>query len=111
MVGKANKSALVVIIDRATLLTWLKKITRRYADSAELAIEQYLTRVPKAFIKTVTVYKDKAFANHQSLARKLDADVYFTRPYSSQDKGSVENRIGVVREFFPKGTDLRNVTD
>jgi len=84
MVGKAHKSALVVIIDRATLLTRLK---------------------------TVTIDNDKAFANYQSLARTLDADVYFTRPYTSQDKGSVENRIGVVREFIPKGTDLRNVSD
>ena len=101
----------MVIIDRATLLTRLKKITSRHADTTELAIEQCLARVPKAFIKTVTVDNDKAFANHQSLGSTLDAHVYFTRPYTSQDKGSVENRIGVVREFFPKGTDLRNVPD
>src|SRR6056297_4008952 len=111
MVGKAHKSALVVIIDRATLLTRLKKITSRHADSTELAIEESLARIPKTFIKTVTVDNDKAFANHQSLARTLDADVYFTRPYTSQDKGTVDNSIGVVREFFPKGTDLRNVSD
>ena len=111
MVGKAHKSALVVITDRATLLTRLKKITSRHADLTELAIEKSLARIPKAFIKTVTVDNDKAFANHQSLARKLDANVYFTRPYMSQDKGTVENRIGVVRQFFPKGTDLRDVSD
>jgi len=111
MVGKAHKSALVVIIDRATLLTRLKKITSRHADRTELAIEQGLARIPKAFIKTVTVDNDKAFANHESLGRTLDADVYFTRPYTSQDKGTVENRIGVVRQFFPKGTDLREVSE
>jgi IS30 family transposase len=59
----------------------------------------------------VTVDNYKAFANHQSLARTLDADVYFTRPYTSQDKGSVENRIGVIRAFSSKGTVLRNVSD
>ncbi|MCH2451401.1 MAG: IS30 family transposase, partial [Gracilimonas sp.] len=53
---------------------------------------------------------DKGFANHQSIANNLDAQVYFTRPYTSQDKGTVENRIGVVRPFFPKGTDLREVS-
>uniref|UniRef100_UPI0038B46151 transposase n=1 Tax=Rhodohalobacter halophilus TaxID=1812810 RepID=UPI0038B46151 len=41
----------------------------------------------------------------------MDADVYFTRPYTSQDKGTVENRIGVIRQFFPKGTDLREVSE
>ncbi|NBC26447.1 MAG: IS30 family transposase, partial [Bacteroidetes bacterium] len=69
-----------------------------------------LARISKSFIKTVTVDNDKAFANHQSLARKLDANVYFARPYTSQDKGTVENRIGVVRQFFPKGTDLRDIS-
>ena len=111
MVGKAHKSALVVITDRATLLTRLKKVTSRHAETTEMAIEESLARVPKSFIKTVTVDNDKAFANHQSLAKKLDANVYFTRPYTSQDKGTVENRIGVVRQFFPKGTDLRNITE
>mgnify|MGYP001101293334 FL=1 len=70
-----------------------------------------LARVPKAFIKTLTFDNDKGFANHQSIGNKLDANVYFTRPYTSQDKGTVENRIGVIREFFPKGTDLRDVPE
>ncbi|MBP6010274.1 MAG: IS30 family transposase, partial [Bacteroidia bacterium] len=34
----------------------------------------------------------------------------FTRPYTSQDKGTVENRIGLIRRFFPKGTDLNLVS-
>jgi IS30 family transposase len=110
MVGKAHKSALVVITDRSTLLTTLQKITSRHAEQTEEAIIESVARIPKAFIKTVTVDNDKAFANHQSLAQKLDAKVYFTRPYTSQDKGTVENRIGVIRRFFPKGTDLRAVS-
>ncbi|PAU93080.1 IS30 family transposase, partial [Aliifodinibius salipaludis] len=42
---------------------------------------------------------------------QLQADTYFTRPYTSQDKGTVENRIGVIRRFFPKGMDLRTVSE
>jgi IS30 family transposase len=111
MMGKAHKSALLVITDRATLLTRLKKVRTRQADHTEAAFEQMLARVPKAFIKTLTLDNDKGFANHQSISRTLDADVYFTRPYTSQDKGTVENRIGVIRQFFPKGTDIRHVSD
>jgi len=111
MMGKAHKSALLVITDRATLLTRLTKVPTRQADHTEAAFEQMLARVPKAFIKTLTLDNDKGFANHRSIGRTLDADVYFTRPYTSQDKGTVENRIGVIRQFFPKGTDLRQVTD
>jgi len=102
MMGKAHKSALLIITDRAMLLTRLKKW---------IPEKQMLARVPKSFIKTLTVDNDKGFANHASIARTLDANVYFTRPYTSQDKGTVENRISVIRKFFPKGTDLRNVTE
>ncbi|MDZ7755192.1 IS30 family transposase [Rhodohalobacter sp.] len=110
MIGKAHKSALLVITDRATLLTRLEKVSSREADPTETTIEKMLATVPKAFIKTLTLDNDKGFANHQEIGKKLDADVYFTRPYTSQDKGTVENRIGVIRQFFPKGTDLRDVS-
>ena len=106
-----HKSALLVITDRATLLTRLKKVTSRQADHTEAAIVSSLARVPKAFLKTLTLDNDKGFANHQSIERKLDAQVYFTRRYTSQDKGTIENRIGVIRQFFPKGTDLREVSE
>jgi IS30 family transposase len=108
--GKLTNRPCFVITDRATLLTRLKKVTSRQADLTEVAKENSLARVPKAFIKTLTLDNDKAFANHWSIAQKLDAEVYFTRPYTSQDKGTVENRIGVIRQFFPKGTDLREVS-
>lgn len=110
MVGKAHQSALLVITDRATLLTRLKKVDSRRADRTEVAIEEMLERIPKSFIKTLTLDNDKGFANHVSIGNKLDADVYFTRPYTSQDKGTVENRIGIIRQFFPKGTDLRDIS-
>ena len=44
-------------------------------------------------------------------AKDLKLKTYFTRPYTSQDKGTVENRIGVLRRFFPKGTDLGNISN
>src|SRR5699024_5139931 len=49
--------------------------------------------------------------SHQQIGQQLQADTYFTRPYTSQDKGTVENRIWVIRRFFPKGTDLRKISD
>jgi len=111
MMGKAHKSALLVITDRATLLTRLKKVAIREADPTEGTITNMFERVLTSFIKTLTLDNDKGFANHSSIGSKLDADVYFTRPYTSQDKGTVENRIGVIRQFFPKGTDLREISE
>lgn len=110
MMGKAHKSALLVLVDRATLLTVLEKVTSRKATLIASRITDRLGRIPSAFIKTLTFDNDKAFAWHTKIADHLQADTYFTRPYTSQDKGTVENRIGVIRRFFPKGTDLRSIS-
>ncbi len=48
----------------------------------------------------------KAFACHQEIANQMNLKTYFTRPYTSQDKGIVENRIGVMRRFLPKKNNL-----
>ena len=70
-----------------------------------------ITNFSSSWVKTLTFDNGKEFAQHQKIGELLNAKTYFTRPYTSQDKGTVENRIGVIRRFFPKKTDLRKVTD
>lgn len=77
---------------------------------AQTIIKQ-LSHIPSGFLKTVTFDNDKAFAKHQKVAKELEVDTYFTRPYSSQNKGTVESPIWVLRRFFPKGTNLRQVSE
>jgi IS30 family transposase len=55
-------------------------------------------------IHTITFDNDKSFDDHMTVAKALNADTYFTRPYTSQDKGTIENRIGQLRRFSPKKT-------
>ena len=45
------------------------------------------------------------------MGKQLNVSTYFTRPYTSQDKGTVENRIGVLRRFIPKKTDLTFISE
>jgi IS30 family transposase len=82
---------------------------RRSSKEVSRAIKKALISY-KDVLKTLTFDNDQAFGLHEELARELGIDTYFTRPYTSQDKGTVENRIGVVRIFYPKKTDLRVVT-
>jgi IS30 family transposase len=104
MMGKAHRSPILVSIDRASLKVKLRKL--RSKESAE--IKKVLSRAYKSetWIKTITFDNDSAFTEHQYIGHKLSALTFFTRPYTSQDKGSVENRIGVLRRFLPKKTDL-----
>jgi len=62
-------------------------------------------------IHTITFDNDMGFAAHGTVAQKLGVKTYFTRPYTSQDKGTVENRIGQLRRFFPKMVDLRTISN
>ncbi len=58
----------------------------------------------------MTFDNDQAFGLHQEIADQLNIKTYFTRPYTSQDKGSVENRNGVIRRFDPKITDFNKIS-
>ena len=59
-------------------------------------------------VKTVTLDNDQSFAQHYRL-HKMGIETFFTHPYSSQEKGSVENRIGVIRRFFDKKTEFKKI--
>lgn len=109
MLGKKHKGALVVMTDRATLLTKIKYISTKEADKVRRAIQSKLRPLGEC-IRTLTFDNDQAFYRHYEIGKYLNAKTYFTRPYTSQDKGTVENRIGVIRRFFPKKTDLAKVT-
>lgn len=109
MMGKNHDGAILVITDRATLHTQLKKLSSKDSKAIVKAITGRL-RNSKYKIHTLTFDNDQAFSGHATVGRALGIKTYFTRPYTSQDKGTVENRIGVLRRFLPKKTDLNFVT-
>ena len=111
MIGSNHKSALLVITDRTTLITMIEKLNSKNADEVYQKMNDRLTNFSSSWIKTITFDNGKEFAYHYKIANDLKAKTYFTRPYTSQDKGTVENRIGVIRRFFPKKTDLRKVSE
>ncbi|OYW81256.1 MAG: hypothetical protein B7Y37_12600 [Sphingobacteriia bacterium 28-36-52] len=110
MMGKNHKGALLVMTDRATLHTSLHKLSNRRSETVSKAIIKKLEQADYP-MHTVTFDNDLGFANHTEVAEALNVDTYFTRPYTSQDKGTVENRIGQIRRFFPKKTDLSLITN
>lgn len=111
MMGKDHKSALLVMTDRTTLVTMLEKLTSKNAEEVYLKMNKRLSNFDSCWIKTLTFDNGKEFSYHHKIGKELNAKTYFTRPYTSQDNGTVENRIGVIRRFFPKKTDLRNVDE
>lgn len=109
MMGKNHRGALLVMTDRATLLTRLKLLKSKDSLEVKQGIKQKLNPI-RNIVKTLTFDNDQAFSKHESIGKYMDAATYFTHPYSSQEKGTVENRIGVIRRFLPKKTDLLKIT-
>ena len=108
IMGKNHKSALLVTVDRATLITTIDRLESKNATSISDKIIERLKEKP--LLKTMTFDNDQAFSQHEKIAAALKIITYFTRPYTSQDKGTIENRNGVIRRFFPKKTDF-NIFD
>ncbi|HMW39162.1 MAG: IS30 family transposase [Chitinophagales bacterium] len=108
IMGKNHQSALLVIVDRASLLTRMEKLKGKNATIIARKIIKKIQILPP--LKTMTFDNDQAFAHHEIIARACNVKTYFTRPYTSQDKGTIENRNGVIRQFFPKKTDFNLIS-
>jgi len=111
MMGKDHNSALLVMTERATLITTLDKLEGKDSKIIQQLISQRISRIGSSWIKTMTFDNGKEFARHKEIADEYGVKTYFTRPYTSQDKGTVENRIGLIRRFLPKKTDLNLVSE
>lgn len=109
IMGANHKSALLVTVDRATLFTTITKMKGKNANDITKTLIKRLKKF-KSKIHTLTFDNDQAFSQHESIAKALNAKAFFTHPYTSQDKGTVENRNGVIRLFFPKQTDFNLIS-
>jgi IS30 family transposase len=106
--GKDGHDALLVLVERKTRMPFLARVTDRSTSHVNKLIERMLHSVP---VLSVTLDNDISFAKHEALSELIDATVYYTHPYTSQDKGTVENRNGRIREFIPKRSDISQVPD
>jgi IS30 family transposase len=109
MMGKDRKGAVLVMTDRATLHTRLRKLRNKDAVTVQRAALCILESNSYP-VQTLTFDNDKTFSCPEEISSQFNIRSYFTRPYTSQDKGTVENRIGVIRRFIPKVTDLTTIS-
>lgn len=108
ILGKDRQPGLLVALDRRSRKTWIRKLKTKQAGHVIKKLADICREIGN--IKTVTLDNDQSFAEHYRL-NDMGIKTFFTHPYSSQEKGSVENRIGVIRMFFPKKTDFKIVND
>lgn len=101
--GKDGTGSLLVLVERKTRYPFIIYTEDKTTLTINNLIVGCLKDIP---VKSITLDNDVSFQKHEELSALVAAVVYFTHPYNSAEKGTVENRNGRIREFAPKGCDL-----
>ncbi len=108
---KGIKTALSVTVERKTRYTLISKMRNQKARTKTEVVVDRLRDMPDKWRLTLTTDNGSENANHKEITDRLGIQVYFCHPYHSWEKGSVENTIGRIRRFLPKGTRLDEVSE
>ena len=110
MIGLGQKSAIATVVERKTRYTFIIKIDNRKSKTVTKAFAKSLNKLPENLRKSMTYDNGIEMANHKWLTNKTGMNIYFAHPYSSWERGTNENTNGLIRRFFPKGTDFNKIT-
>ena len=110
MVGAKGKSFLGVIVERTSLRVWLVKLDSAHAGHVREQFAMRLRRMPRMLRRSMTYDRGWEMAQHQQLSLSLDMPIYFCDAYSPWQRGLVENTNGLLRQYFPKGTDFNTIS-
>jgi len=109
IIGKGHQQAVVSITERKSRYTLIQKVKRKTAQCVSNAIINLLSPFSKK-VHTLTSDNGKEFAEHKTIANKLNAKFYFAHPYASWERGLNENTNGLIRQYFPKSRDFTTIT-
>jgi transposase, IS30 family len=109
IIGKNHNQAIFTANDRSTGLLRMGKVNSKEAKEIENVAIDLLGEFT-SILHTITSDNGKEFANHQAIAKALEIDYYFAKPYHSWERGANENLNGLIRQYFPKGSDFTKIT-
>lgn len=110
IMGKYKRSALGTLVERVTRKTLLVRLTAKDAISVRKAYAKKLSRLPHELAKTLTYDQGKEMSEHTQFTIDTGIQVYFAHPGSPWERGTNENTNGLIRQYFPKGTDFSKVS-
>ena len=101
----------MVLQERSLGLTLLKKLPRCAPKEMAAAVVNRLQELPAEMRKSITFDNGQENRHHRTIGDHLGVDTYFCEPYSSWQRGSVENAVGLTRRRWPKKTDYELILD
>ena len=107
IVGKNGSQHILTIVERKTGLLMMRKLKKPNAIvTEEMMVNALKFLGNKKLVKTITADNGLQFARHVNIAKRLNADFFFARPYHSWERGTNENTNGLIRQYIPKSSDF-----
>lgn len=102
--GKSGKGIFLVVVCRKLRIVFIEQILKVNIKNVHKSFKRIKKRFPE--MRTITTDNDLLLQKHKELEELLNVKIYFCDPYSSWQKGSVENANGEIRKYIPKGSDI-----
>ena len=110
IVGKNNRSALGTLVERTSRTTILIQVKSKEAEVVAKAFAKEVKKLPQQMKLSMTYDQGREMARHKLFTDITGVKVYFAHPRSPWERGTNENTNGLIRQFFPKGTDFNKVS-
>lgn len=109
VMGKGSRDCILTLVERASGYTQIGKLPDRTTRSLNKRARYLIQKDPEAF-ETITADNGTEFHQFSELEETTGVLFYFARPYHSWERGTNENTNGLIRQYLPKGTSMKNLT-
>ena len=99
------------LLERKTGLFLITKVKDKTSRATILAMEKRMRALPEILKKTITLDNGPENSDWQMMEERTNLKTFFAHPYHSWERGANENANGLLREYFPKGTDFATISD
>ncbi len=106
LLSGSKNSYIATLVERHTRYVMLAKVANKDTQTVVSALIKQAKKLPRELYKSLTWDRGKELTDHRRFSLATDIDVYFCDPQSPWQRGSNENTNGLLRQYFPKGTDL-----
>lgn len=110
LITGSGNSHIATLVERASRYTILVKVAGKYTKNVVAGLIRQVRKLPVDLRKTLTWDRGMELASHKAFSIATDVAVYFADPYSPWQRGSNENTNGLLRQYFPDGTNLSTYT-
>jgi IS30 family transposase len=111
IIDNHHMNAILTLVERSNNLCFIRRLRsgKKSSELAKVVIE--LLSDYKDFVHTITVDNGTEFSCHKAIFVALEADIYFTHPYSAWENGTIENTNKLIREYIPKNSNFADYDD